>query len=306
MSELKIMINRKALVVYLILSFALAWVFFLLPIAFGEPGSQPRQIATTVFFMLAMWMPGISAILVTLFVKKEKFGSLNLNRLGPKRYYLWAWLLFPVLAILTGILTLIFNAGQLDLEFTMIKQSMAQIPGGDVISPGLIVIIQILAAFTLAPLFNMIFALGEELGWRGFLLPELLPLGQWKAVLVSGVIWGLWHAPAIWQGLNYPTVNPWMGILMMIVFTVLTGTIFSWLYLETRSPWAPALAHGALNAVASLPMLFLMGVDISIGGTVASVIGWLSLALFVSWLVLTKRFPVRIKSSEVETEAIEV
>ena len=299
------MINRKALVSYLILSFSLAWIFFLLPLAFGEVGSQSRQAATTILFALAMWMPGISAIVVTLFVKREKFSSLNLNRLGPKRYYFWAWLLFPVLGILTGILTLVFGAGQLDLEFSMIKQAAAQMPGAEQVAPGLIVAGQILAALTLAPLFNTLFALGEELGWRGFLLPELLPMGQWKAVLISGVIWGLWHAPAIWQGLNYPTVNPWLGVLMMVAFTVLTGTILSWLYLETRSPWAPALGHGALNAVASLPMLFLVGVDISIGGTIASVIGWLSLALFVGWLFLTKRFPVQKPSFEVVDEAIE-
>jgi membrane protease YdiL (CAAX protease family) len=299
------MINRKALVSYLILSFSLAWIFFLLPLAFGEVGSQSRQAATTILFALAMWMPGISAIVVTLFVKREKFSSLNLNRLGPKRYYFWAWLLFPVLGILTGILTLVFGAGQLDLEFSMIRQAAAQMPGAEQVAPGLIVAGQILAALTLAPLFNTLFALGEELGWRGFLLPELLPMGQWKAVLISGVIWGLWHAPAIWQGLNYPTVNPWLGVLMMVAFTVLTGTILSWLYLETRSPWAPALGHGALNAVASLPMLFLVGVDISIGGTIASVIGWLSLALFVGWLFLTKRFPVQKPSFEVVDEAIE-
>lgn len=298
------MINRKALTVFLILSFALAWIFFLLPMAFGAPGTQPRQIATSVFFILAMWMPGIAAIIVTLFVKKEKFSSLNLKHLGPKRYYLWAWLLFPVLAVLTGILTFILGTGQLDLEFTVIQQSIAQMPNVE-ISPGLLVFVQLIAALTFAPLFNMLFALGEELGWRGFLLPELLPLGQWKAVLVSGVIWGLWHAPAIWQGLNYPTVNPWLGILMMIIFTVLTGTILSWLYLETRSPWAPALAHGTLNAVAGLPMLFLLDVDISIGGTVASAIGWISLALFVGWLVLTKRFPVKTASPEVETNFAE-
>ena len=76
------MINRKALVSYLILSFSLAWIFFLLPLAFGEVGSQSRQAATTILFALAMWMPGISAIVVTLFVKREKFSSLNLNRLG--------------------------------------------------------------------------------------------------------------------------------------------------------------------------------------------------------------------------------
>jgi hypothetical protein len=63
--------------------------------------------------------------------------------------------------------------------------------------------------------------------------------------------------------------------------------------------------QGAPNAVASLPMLFLAGVDISIGGTIASVIGWLSLALFVAWLSLTKRFPEQDPAFEVVDEASE-
>lgn len=299
------MINRKAVTVFLLLSFGLAWIFFLLPLLFSGADLETRQLVTSMFFSAGMWMPGLSAILVTLFVKKEKFSSLNLKRLGPKRFYLWAWLIFPVLAVLTGGLTALLNLGEIDLGFTVIQQSMAQIPGGGGIPPGLVAAIQILAALTLAPLFNTLFALGEELGWRGFLLPELLPLGQWKAVLISGLIWGLWHAPAIWQGLNYPTVNPWLGLLMMIVFTCLTGMILSWLYLETRSPWAPAFAHGTLNAVAGLPMLFLVGVDISIGGTVASMTGWICLALFSVWLVFTRRFPVGRPSAEIEVQVHE-
>jgi membrane protease YdiL (CAAX protease family) len=290
-----IMINRKALTVFLILSFVIAWMFFLLPLAFGEPGSTGHQGAAAIFFALAMWAPGIAAIVTTMLVKKEKFSNLNLKRLGPKRYYLWAWLLFPVLAILAGVLTVVFGLGQLDLEFTAIQQAMAQMPDTG-ISPALLTLIQIAAALTFAPLFNTLFALGEELGWRGFLLPELLPLGQWKAVLIGGVIWGLWHAPAIWQGHNYPTVAPWIGVLMMTVFTLLTGIALSWLYLETRSPWAPALGHGALNAVAGLPLLFLLDVDIAFGGTLASVAGMIAFALFVVWLVVTKRFPVQLPS----------
>ena len=56
--------------------------------------------------------------------------------------------------------------------------------------------------------------------------------------------------------------------------------------------WAPALAHGSLNATAGLPLLFLTGVDITLGGTLASLIGWIPLALFVAWLVWTNRLPV--------------
>ena len=285
------MINRKPLIWFLIIAFGLAWVFFLLPLAFGPLGSTTRQIATQVLWALAMWAPGLGAIIATRWIAGERLGTLNLRRLGDWRAYLWAWLLFPALAVATGLLTWAFGAGKLDTQFTLIKDSLATAPGGEAIPAGLIVLIQIGVALTFGPLFNTIFALGEELGWRGFLLPRLLPLGQWRAIGLSGVIWGVWHAPAILQGHNYPN-RPVAGVFMMIVFCVLLGAILSWLYLRTRSPWAPALAHGSLNAIAGLPLLFLTGVDISMGGTLTSIIGWIPLALFVAWLAWTRRLPV--------------
>ena len=65
------------------------------------------------------------------------------------------------------------------------------------LSPGMIVMLQTVAALTIAPFFNSLFTLGEELGWRGFLLPRLIRcgMGQWTALVVSGTIWGIWHAP---------------------------------------------------------------------------------------------------------------
>jgi membrane protease YdiL (CAAX protease family) len=184
---------------------------------------------------------------------------LSLGRASPIR-----------LSFLGGLLTLLFGIAKLDLNFTMIRESMASAPGGNSIPSEVVVAIQVLIAFTLAPFINILFALGEELGWRGFLLPHLMPLGQWKAILFSGIIWGVWHIPAIAQGLNYPGY-PIPGIFMMIVFCVLLGTILSWLYLNTRSPWVAALAHGSVNAVAGLPVLFLKpGFNMAIGGTLAA------------------------------------
>jgi uncharacterized protein len=147
-------------------------------------------------------------------------------------------------------------------------------------------------------------AKNEELGWRGYLLPQLLPLGQWKAILISGIIWGVWHAPAVAQGLNYPGY-PIQGIFMMIIFCVLLGTILSWLYLNTRSPWVAALAHGSVNAVAGLPVLFLLsGFNMVFGGTPASTSAWIGMVLFIAWLVMTKRLPVvgKVNNEQVEPQ----
>lgn len=297
------MINRKPILWFLVIAFGMAWVFFLLPLAFGKPGSFNRQIATTVLWAMAMWAPGLGAIVATRWVAGKRLGALNLGRLGDWRAYLWAWLLFPALAVVTGLLTLAFGAGELDTKFTLIKNSLAAVPGGEVIPAGVVVLIQVALGLTLGPLFNTIFALGEELGWRGFLLPGLMPLGQWRAIGISGIIWGIWHAPAILQGHNYPG-HPIAGIFMMIVLCVLLGAILGWLYLRTRSPWAPALAHGSMNAIAGLPLLFMTGVDITIGGTLASVIGWIPLALFVAWLVWSKRLPVEAPVGEVRPQVL--
>lgn len=285
------MVNYKAIGWFLLIAFGLAWVLFLLPLAFGEPGSAQHQTAALICWSLAMWAPGLGAIVATRYAAGDPLRTLNLRRLGERRAYLWAWLLPPVLTAAAILFTWLLGAGELDPELSAIRETLPDM-GGQIFPAGVFMATQILAALTLGPLINTIFALGEELGWRGFLLPRLLPLGQPRAILLSGAIWGIWHAPAILQGHNYPT-RPVAGVFLMIVFSVLAGAIFSWLYLRTRSPWAPALAHGSMNASGGLPLLFFLpGIDIAIGGTIASAIGWIPLALFLGWLAWTRRLPV--------------
>jgi len=285
--------ERKSLVWFLGITFLISWPLFLTPLLFGEMDPTNKQLMTQGLWALAMWGPGLAAIITTVLVMKQPFKSLRLNTLGSKRFYLWAWFLPVGLTILGGLLTLLFGIAKLDLNFTMIREAMASAAGGNSVPAELIVAIQILLALTIAPFINVLFALGEELGWRGFLLPHLMPLGQWKAILISGIIWGVWHVPAVAQGLNYPGY-PILGIFMMIVFCVLLGIIFSWLYLNTKSPWVAALAHGSINASAGLPVLFFKpGFNMALGGTIATPVAWLGMGLFILWLVWTKRLPVQ-------------
>ena len=285
------MINKKSLFWFLLIAFSLAWVLFVLPLLAGAPGTPVRQTITLVCWSAAMWAPGLAAILTTRFIDRQKLGTLNLGRLGDKKAYLWAWLLPLILVIAAGILTWALGVGKLDLEFSAIRQAMA-LAAGPQLPPLLIVALQMLVALTVGPLFNTLFALGEELGWRGYLLPKLMPFGQWPAILLSGAIWGIWHMPAILQGHNYPN-QPLAGVFMMIAFCVLFGTIASWLYLRTRSPWAPALLHGSYNAVAGLPLLFMPQVNMVLGGTLGSLVGWIPMIAFIGWLVWRKKLPVQ-------------
>ncbi len=292
------MIERKSLTWFLIITFLISWPLFIAPLAFSNMDATTKQLATQGLWAVAMWGPGVAAIVTTLFIAKKPFSSLRLNTLGPKRFYLWAWFL-PVLLTIIGLLfTLLFGIAKLDLNFTMLRDALASAAGGSEIPIGVIMSAQILFAIILAPFINVFFTMGEELGWRGFLLPQLLPLGQWKAMLISGVIWGVWHAPAIMQGHNYPGY-PILGSFMMIILCVLLGTILSWMYLNTKSPWVAALGHGAFNAIAGLPILFFQpGFNMAFGGTLAAPTAWIGMALFIAWLVWTKRLPVQSQVEE--------
>ena len=292
------MLERKSLTWFLVITFLISWPLFLAPLAFTDMDATAKQLATQGLWAVAMWGPGIAAIITTLFIAKKPFSSLRLNTLGPKRFYLWAWFLPLGLTIVGGLLALVFGMAKLDLNFTMMRDAMASAASGSEVPVEVIVLAQILFAITLAPFINVLFALGEELGWRGFLLPHLMPLGQWKAILISGTIWGFWHAPAIMQGHNYPGY-PILGSFMMIVFCVLLGTIIAWLYLNTKSPWVAALAHGSVNAVAGLPILFFQpNFNMAFGGTLAAPTAWIGMALFVAWLVWTKRLSVQSQVEE--------
>jgi len=293
------MIERKYIYWFLGITVLLSWPLFLASLVLGDMDPTTKQLTTQGLWAIAMWGPGIAAIITTLFITKVPFSSLRLNTLGPKRFYLWAWFLPVVLTLLSGLFTVLFGIAKLDLNFTMIRTAMEAAAGGNEVPVEVIVLSQTLLALTLAPFLNMLFTMGEELGWRGFLLPRLMPLGQWKAALWSGVIWGVWHAPVIVQGHNYPGY-PVLGVFMMIIFCILLGTIITWLYINTKSPWVAALAHGSVNAIAGVPVLFLApGFNMAFGGTLAAPTAWIGMALFIAWLVWTKRFPVQEQVGEV-------
>ncbi len=124
------MVDRRALLWFLDLTLAISRPLFLLPLFI--PGGTPlaRQLTTTGLWTLAMWGPGTAAILTTVLVQKKPLGNLKLNHLGPKRYYLWAWFLPPVLTIAGGLLTLSFGIAKLDTQFTTIRDAMASSAAG--------------------------------------------------------------------------------------------------------------------------------------------------------------------------------
>lgn len=107
-----------------------------------------------------------------------------------------------------------------------------------------------LTAFTMlmGVTLNAVFAFGEEFGWRGYLLWELAPLGFWKASILIGAVWGLWHAPLVAAGLNYPSF-PILGIAVFTLVCIVVSPIFTYVVLKGRSVLPAVFLHGVFNAI---------------------------------------------------------
>ena len=137
---------------------------------------------------------------------------------------------------------------------------------------GLLLLAQTLQAILISPLLNAIPVLGEELGWRAYLQPKLMPLGPRKALLLTGAIWGLWHAPIIAMGYNYGNFDlnyfgaPWTGILMMTLATMWLGVFFGWLSERAGSVWPAVIGHGSLNGTASVALFMVQGAPLLLLG----------------------------------------
>jgi membrane protease YdiL (CAAX protease family) len=208
-------------------------------------------------------------------------------KLWPSGWLVVAWIGPPLLALGTLGAMLLLPGFRYTPDSSAIVERLAGLMPPDEIAqvseqlaaaPAPPVLLALLSALSAGPTINALAAFGEEAGWRGFLFLELAPLGFWRSSALIGVVWGLWHAPLILQGHNYPQ-HPALGVLMMTAFTVLLSPLFGYIRLRARSVLAAAIAHGTLNASAGIPlMLAVGGDDLTAGMTGAAGLAVLALA----------------------------
>lgn len=212
-------------------------------------------------------------------------------------YFLFALLAMPALAIAAPFVGALFGVFHADvLHLSGFSQRLAGATAGRALplSPWGLAAVQLASIPVAAFVPNGLLAFGEELGWRGFLLPRLLPLGQWPALVIVGVVWGLWHTPVLLLGYNYP-LHHRLGVLAMVGFTVVVGVLIGWLRLATGSIWPGVLAHGALNASAGSVALFVRAgthFDTALAA-ITGVTGWILPVAVIVLLVALRRLPVR-------------
>jgi hypothetical protein len=204
--------NWSEVVLFSLIAYVLTWLYWWPPLLLkGVDGL--RSFPGPYGFGNGMFGPMLAALIMRLFVSRDGLkGSLGILR--HWKYYLVA-LLAPM--FYTGLLVpVIVAAGQSRFIWTGQTSLFFVIP------------LLILKSFQEIPL-----GIGEEYGWRGYLLPRLMPLGEARATVILGLIWAFWHLPMMVYGLNYPGQNVFISSIVFVVFVVLVSFPFTWLYIAS-------------------------------------------------------------------------
>jgi len=265
--------NIKKILFFIGLTFLFNYLLVILYLASGGKWVIPSSLIVTTIYM---FIPLFVAVVVQKLIYKESLKkplgiSFKLNW-----WFLVAWLLPPIVAFATLGISLLFPtveyssemAGMFErLKSVLPPEQLKQMQSQTAALPIHPIWITLLQSLIAGVSINAVAAFGEELGWRGLLQRELNFMGFWKQSAIIGVIWGIWHAPLILQGHNYPQ-HPLAGILMMTIFTLLLSPIFSYIRIKAKSVIGAAIIHGSLNATAGLSTMVIKGGnDLTVGVT---------------------------------------
>lgn len=244
------MLDRKGLISYLAITFGLTYAIEGALILTGFRFTDQPVVVAQLIVAGVMWVPALATIVTVKFVTREGFGITNL-RLGPWKPYLASALVVPLAFVATYLLTWLLGLGDPDWQLSGFYGFMIS-AGADAAAlppPGIFLLATFLGSLIVGPTINGVFGFGEELGWRGYLLPKLMPLGKARAYLIGGVIWGLWHAPLVLIGFDYPGY-PLLGVIWMCGLTTTLGLYINEMTLRHRSSILAGWIHGAFNGQA--------------------------------------------------------
>ena len=221
--------HTQELATFLGLTFALSSIFYVTLIR-----AHTLALGGGLYVFMLMWSPGTAALITRLIFQRNVRGEGW--KLGPARYELAGYALPIAYAACAYGLVWILGFGGVDLsrfKMTGLTNSRA---------------LMALLFLTAGLLQSLLSATGEELGWRGFLVPKLAERYSFTTTaLVSGLIWATWHTPLI-IGADYNGGTPtWYSIACFMVMVVGISFPLTWLRLRSGSVWPCALLHASHN-----------------------------------------------------------
>ncbi len=252
----------------------------------GPIGSHPLLVVAL------MWSPTV-AMLVTRLVRREGFADVSFALRGPGTLkvlaMVWAYPIFVGLvgygiAWLTGL-----------ESFRTPDRSLL----GAGAPPAVRLAISIGLNATLGTVLSAITATGEELGWRGYMVPRLVQAKIPRPLLVSGLVWGAWHMPLIVSGQYAAGRYPILSAGMFLVSIVAAGYVVARARLESGSVWPAVVFHSAWNAIIQGSFdRYTAGGDTSHGSTIWTGEGGILVAVtsaVVALALMLRAWPVRLR-----------
>lgn len=259
--------STKRILIFLAFAFGIPWVAALAFYLSGMLESNPNQAVMLVnyIFISTPALANVAARLITREGWKKLWLRPNFKR-GWK-YYLAAWLL-PLLAAIPGSLAfyLIFPQS-FDPSATKAREQIVILQSAAAGSPWMAVLALILEKMLVQGLLVSVLAIGEEFGWRAYLLQKLIHrFGSARnAAVLVGLIWAVWHMPLIFMGLSTdPGIvagsrDIFLFMLMYPISTISTSILLSWATLKSGSVWPAALGHATELGIGGITMGMLKG-----------------------------------------------
>jgi len=230
--------SSPQVIIYLLFTFAFSAVFYFLILRAHKLGA-----AGGLYVFGIMWCPALAAA-ATL-----KLNGRNLRELGWKwpqaKYASMSW--FIPLLYVTIAYVVVWCSGLGGFPNQQFMEHLVPRMGLHA-SPAFSTVVYLSLAGSFGLVQNLATALGEEIGWRGFLVPKLFKrVGFTGTALISGMVWACWHYPIlIWGDYNAGTPT-WYGLACFTALLVATSFIFAWIRLKSGSLWTGALLHASHN-----------------------------------------------------------
>lgn len=228
---------RLRVLAFLLVTFLFSSLFYVLCIQHGMRAG---------YVFLLMWCPGIAGLIVTWLTKRpfREFGW----RLGRPKYLLAGWSIPMVYSWPAYLAVWVTGLGGFPNE-QAVERFRSLLHLHSTPTWFLLSFVYVLGS-VVAVLFSCLSAAGEEIGWRGFLVPELRQFNSFKrTALISGVIWSGWHLPLIiWSEYNSGTPS-WYAVTCFSIIVISISFLFAWIRLRSGSLWPAVLLHASHNAI---------------------------------------------------------
>ena len=233
----------------------------------------------------AMLLPMIAVIITQLLSKEPVLKGLDIS-FKINRWWFIGWLLMPVIAVMVLGVTLLMPGAVWSPDNDTIQTALESLPAG--IGVWGMLAITLFSGLYAGITINGIFAFGEEIAWRGYLLKLFKGKKFMRTALLTGTIWGMWHAPIILNGHNYPQ-HPVIGVLMMVVFCVLLTPMLMYFRQKSGSVIVPAIMHGTFNGVVGITLILVTPANDLLYGA-SGLAGFITLALIDAVIYIYDRF----------------